>query len=399
MQTAINLLPNHFPGIYGEMKGAVESRIFEVDFKGFIKKMYEACILEEFNHDIIGVEEYERSQERRNSRNGFYQRNLDTVYGWIQEIQIPRPRKGGFSPRCLKKFGRRELALERLVRECYVRGISTRDVSWITESLADIPLSSATVSRLTDEWLVEVKRWHERKLPDDYIYLMLDGVWIKNRYMGGKRRLILVAYGIKSDGVREIIDYRFAQSESESCWLKFLTNLSYRGLEGKQLKLITTDGCHGLGNALEIVYPTTPHQLCWAHKMRNILQYVKEKDKTEVNQGLRHLFSGEWTVKKATTLINSWRRRWYKRYPQAVRCLERNMEHMLLYLDCPGEHHKAIRTSNHIERQFKEYRRRMKPMEMTPTLLSADKILFALTMVRNDKLKEYPLLFTHKTLH
>jgi putative transposase len=399
MQIATALLPNHFSGIYQEMRGEAENR-FEIDFKGWQKQVLERVSLMEFEELVIGVPPHVRGDLRKNQRNGFYERSLDTVFGWIKDLKIPRPRVGGFTPTCLgKKYGRRQESLNRLVVECFRRGVSTRDVERVTEALCGVSISAAAVSRLTSEWDREVRRWHQRELKDDYVYLMFDGIWIKNRSLGKKRQLILVAYGIKLDGSREMIDYTFTHSEKEENWLKFLTNLQHRGLEGKNLQLITTDGCGGLANAISICFPTTPHQLCWAHKMRNILKYVKREDQGKVKVGLSPLFKKTWTEKKALTLINKWMKKWRVTYPRAVRCLERNLDQLLHYLWCHPGHHKAVRTSNHIERQFREYRRRMRPMDIIPNQSAADRILYAQTMIRNEKLREYPMTFTHKTLH
>lgn len=401
MQIAGAVLPNHFRGIYREMKGEIERKIFEIDYQGWLKSVLEETSLAEFEELVIGVPSHVRSEGRKNQRNGFYQRSLDTVFGWIEALRIPRPRSGGFTPTCLeKKYSRRQEALNRLVQECFWRGVSTRDVNAITGALCGVSLSSTTVSRLTKTWDQEVKRFHQRTLSDDYRYLMFDGIWIKNRSLGKTRRLILVAYGIKEDGSREVIDYTFALSESEENWLKFLTNLQHRGLEGKTLDLITTDGCGGLANAIAVAFPGAAHQLCWAHKMRNVLQSVKKGDQKKVREGLSKLFEGHWTEKAATTQIRSWMREWKSTYPKAVHCLEKDLDRLLLYLECPPEHHRALRTSNHIERQFKEYRRRMRPMEIIPNQKAADRILYALTQIRNEKLTEYPLQpFTHQKLH
>lgn len=289
--------------------------------------------------------------------------------------------------------------LNRVVMECFRRGVSTRDVEKITQALCGVTISSASVSRLTSTWDTDVKRWHQRPLSDTYVYLMFDGIWIKNRSLGEKRRLILVTYGITFDGTREVIDYTFARSEKEEHWLRFLTHLQHRGLEGKHLELITTDGCGGLANAISIAFPGVPHQLCWAHKMRNVLQSVKRDDQKSVKAGISPLFEGMWTEKRATTLINRWMKRWRLVYPKAVRCLEKDLDRLLLYLSCDPRHHKAIRTSNHIERQFREYRRRMRSMDMIPNQQAAERILYALTMIRNEKLGAYPMTFTQKTLH
>lgn len=400
MQTALALLPNHFPGIYQEMKGELERQIFEVDFKGWQKQMLEGMSIIEFDELVIGVPPHVRGGLRKNQRNGFYQRNLDTVFGWIEGLKIPRPRVGGFTPTCIgKKYGRRQEALNRLAVECFRRGVSTRDVEKITEALCGVSISAASVSRLTSEWDREVRRWHQRELNDDYVYLMADGIWIKNRSLGKKRRLILVIYGIKLDGTREIIDYTFARSEKEENWLKFLTNLQHRGLKGDNLQLITTDGCGGLTNAIAICFPGVDHQLCWAHKMRNVLKSIRRDDLAKVKAELSPLFKGRWTEKRAMSLINKWIRRWRDIYPKAAHCLGKDLDRLLHYLWCDPSHHQAIRTSNHIERQFREYRRRMRPMDLIPNQPAADRILYAQTMIRNEKLREYPMAFTQKTLH
>lgn len=401
MQIAGAILPNHLAGIYKEMRGEIEAQIFNIDFKGLMKQALEDVSLIEFNETIVGVAPYKRNGQRLNYRNGFYKRSLDTVFGWIEGIKIPRPRYGGFVPRCIGgKYNRRQESLNRVVTECFWRGISTRDVKKITEALCGVSLSAQTVSRLTTKWDDEVKRWHQRKLSDDYVYLMFDGIWIKNRTLSKKKRLILVAYGIKCDGKREIIDYGFAGSESAENWIKFLTNLHYRGLEGAKLELIVTDGCRGLINAVDTVFPAVSHQLCWAHKMRNILKSVKISDKKKVKAGLDPIFKEELKEKQASTLLQRWAKKWRPVYPKAVHCLEKDIDNLLLYFSCDPKHHKAIRTSNHIERQFKEYRRRMRPMEIIPNKQSADRILYAITMRRNEKLEEYPLFnFTQNMLH
>ena len=359
-------------------------------------------MLTEFEEKIICVESHKRDEEeRRNYRNGFYYRSLQTVYGLIEDLKVPRPRIGGFTPSVFEKYERREKKLNELITECFWRGISTRDMTHIMNKIADVHISATVVSRLTAKWDEEVYHWHSRALSDDYVYLVLDGVWIKNRSFGKqKRRLVLVAYGIKEDGTREIIDYKLGHSESENNWQRFLSELVARGLEGKNLKLIVSDGCKGLGNAVDLVFPFVNHQLCWAHKMRNILKNVKKSDQEAVNKGLKKLFTDEVDSRaKAMKIIWSWARKWRKIYPKAVQCLERDLDKLLLYMDCPKEHHRALRTSNHIERQFKEFRRRLKSMEMLPNRDSADRAMYALSQIRNEKLKAYPLEFTHKYLH
>jgi putative transposase len=384
----------------GEIHQSLEERVFEFDIKPWLQKVLEDCILTEFEEKKICVEEYERSQKRKNQRNGFYMRSLMTVHGMIKDLKVPRPRFGGFTPVAFERYQRRETKLDKMMTECFWRGISTRDMTHVVHQLTGCHVSASIVTRLTKKWTHEALRWHERPLADEYVYVMLDGVWIKTRSMGSKRRLVLVAYGVKGDGQREIIDYQLSQSESEANWQKFLTALVHRGLKGEKLKLIISDGCKGLGNAVDLVFPWVKHQLCWAHKMRNILSHIKAGDQLKVKQDLGQLFE-EKTKTKADVqkILWSFRKKWRHKYPKAINCLERDMERLLHYLECPEAHHRALRTSNHIERQFKEFRRRLRSMEVLPNKNSAERALYALTQIRNEKLKAYPLSFTQNYLH
>lgn len=377
-------LEKQLESAFFEVHRAVKDFVYEVDFKRWFKVMLEDCMMTEFEENLVCVPSYERDEKRKNQRNGFYYRSLQTVLGLIEDLKVPRPRVGGFTPGIFQKYERRQKSINKVITECYWRGISTRDVSHVVQALTGVHVAASVVTRLTKKWNEEASLWHRRDLFDDYNYLMFDGVWIKNRSMGERRRLVLVAYGIKSDGQREMIDYQLSQSESESNWQKFLTQLAARGLQGKNLKLIVTDGCKGLQNAIDTVYPLVDHQLCWAHKMRNILKNVKTKDQEKVGSGLRQLFGKDAVKNKETamTIIWKWQKQWRGIYPRAVKCLDRDLERLLHYFSCPVEHHMAIRTSNHIERQFKELRRRMRSMEVLPNKSCADRTLYALMQIR-----------------
>jgi putative transposase len=118
--------------------------------------------------------------------------------------------------------------------------------------------------------------------------VVLDGVWLKvRRAFGPQRVLLLVAYGIRRDGRRELLAFTRAKSESQAGWEGLLNDLFQRGLRGKNLQLVISDGCPGLARALETVYPRVRHQRCWVHKMRNILEKVRRCDEKQVKAQAR----------------------------------------------------------------------------------------------------------------
>jgi len=139
-----------------------------------------------------------------------------------------------------------------------------------------------------------VKQFHLARLSDDYAYLFLDGVSLRVRRPARRKRVhMLVAYGVRRDGTRHLLAFIRSQGESQADWEDLLGDLYRRGLEGKQLGLIVTDGCAGLAAAIPTVYPRVRHQRCWVHKMCNILEKVRKRDYDEVKTGAQAIYLAE----------------------------------------------------------------------------------------------------------
>src|SRR5437588_352611 len=136
-----------------------------------------------------------------------------------------------------------------------------------------------------------VRQFHQAQLSDDYAYLFLDGVSLRVRRPAGRKRVqMLVAYGVRRDGRRHLLAFLRSQGESQADWEGLLQDLYRRGLEGKHLALIVTDGCAGLAAAIPTVYPRARHQRCWVHKMRNILEKVRKSDHAAVKTGAQAIY-------------------------------------------------------------------------------------------------------------
>ena len=150
----------------------------------------------------------------------------------------------------------------------FIQGVSTAKVGNVLEVLCGELVSKSTVSKLALSLEEEVRAYQQRRLEDDFVFLYLDGLSVKSRKeLKADRWQLLVAYGIRADGSRELIGFQKYPSESTSCWQTFLENLKMRGLKGQ---LIILDGSKGLWQAVETVYPQVETQLCWVHKLRNV---------------------------------------------------------------------------------------------------------------------------------
>ena len=81
-----------------------------------------------------------------NSRNGFYERDLDTSYGRLH-IKVPRDRNGHFEQQLIPDYARRTDEPETTIITLYKKGINTREISfWITHSIRRRP------QRITRRW-------------------------------------------------------------------------------------------------------------------------------------------------------------------------------------------------------------------------------------------------------
>jgi transposase-like protein len=250
-------------------------------------------------------------------------------------------------------------------------------VGAVLEGMLGEPVSAQTVSRIARSLDREVARFHEAPLADDVRYLFLDGVSMRVKGAAGvQRRLVLCAYGISVWGQCRLLAFRLAQSESAAAWEAFLNQLQVRGLAGRWLRLVVTDGCAGLHTALSVVYPYVPRQRCWAHKLRNVAGLLKRDQQRPCLDEARTIYQAA-TRRQAVQRYWAWARRWRDAAPKAVACLERDLEELLPFLACPAAHRRKVRTTNAIERAFREVRRRTRPMSCFTNNSSCERIIYA----------------------
>ncbi len=310
---------------------------------------------------------YERgARKRRQYRNGYYERDFVTRFGTLR-LRIARTRGKSFLPCGLQRFQRCAEEVSMLIREAFLRGISTRQVGRVVAVLSGERVvavlsgemvSAQTVSKLTRDLDQAVGEFHQARLSDDYAYLFLDGVSLRIRRSAGRKRVqMLVAYGVRRDGSRHLLAFLRSQGESQADWEALLQDLYRRGREGKQLGLIVTDGCPGLAAAIQIVYPRARHQRCWVHKMRNILEKVRKCDHDEAKSGAQAIYLAESRA-RAEAGFRAFRARWRRQYAAMVRRLERDLPELLSFFAFPRHLWRKLRTTNVIERCFVEVRRR-----------------------------------------
>jgi transposase-like protein len=317
-------------------------------------------------------------------RNGTYRRHLLTSMGDI-ELAVPRTRRWS-AVELLEAYARRTRDVDRCILAGFVLGLSTRKVSEALLPMLGERFSPSTVSRVAKTLDHAVAEYHRRPLSNRYRVLQFDGVVLSRKTgAGARRRPVLVVLGILPDRRKEVIDFVLAKNESQVAWEGLLNDLYRRGLTGEGVQQITIDGCPGLAAALETVYPRIPVQRCWAHKVRNVLDRVRQKDREAVKRDLRKIYQAR-SRGAAVEAVVRFGHHWSGEYTTAVRCLTKDIEELLTFFEFSDpEWRRTARTTNAIERRFREVRRRTRPMGVFSDRTSIERILFAVFEYENRK--------------
>ena len=371
-----------------------------VDLNAHLRRLTKSLIEDTMDEEMISYQKrkrYQRVGDRTDYRNGYYRRGLDTTFGPIDDIAVPRSRHGLFKTAVFTRYHRRQQAVDDAVCNVFLRGISTRDVAGALQPVLGTAISASAVSRITKRLDRNVKEFHERRLLDEYQFLFLDGITLSVKgSLKARKILILVAYGITLFGKKELIAFRIANAESATACEGFLNDLFRRGLEGKNLKLIITDGSKGFISAIEVVYPHAKHQRCWVHKLRNATKYLRKADLDPFKADARTVYCST-THREAVGAFKRLRRQWRRICPKAVECIERDLDELLSFLTIPIKKqfrefiHRQIRTTNIIERSFREVRRRTRPMGCFTNYDSVSRIVYAIFNRLNTKWQDKPL--------
>ena len=332
--------------------------------------------------NYLGVEPYQRSNERQGHANGYKPKTVQTRMGDIT-FAIPQVRDGGFYPQALEKGQRSERALTLTLAEMYVQGVSTRKVKAIVEQLCGSEVSSSTVSRAAAGLDENLQAWRNRPL-GEMIYLFLDARYEKVRQDGQIRdAAILIAAGLDRFGKRHLLGVSVSLGEQEIHWRTFLQSLVTRGLCGTQL--ITSDDHAGLKAARMAVFGGVPWQRCQFHLQQNASAYVPRKEmRSEVATDIRTIFNAP-DRPMAETYLKKTVEKYAKSASRLADWLETNIPEGLTVLAFPVKHQRRLRTSNLIERLNREIRRRTALVSIFPNEMSCLRLISAVLMEYDEE--------------
>ena len=360
---------------------AVEAVAGDRDLMKALMKEALQEVLEGEMTEFLGAAPGERTESRNGYRAGDSSRNLVTRIGKL-ELRVPRDRNGEFSTALFERYARSEKALVAALAEMYVQGVSTRKVKAITEELCGHSFSASSISSINKGLDAALERFANRRLEEDYPYLILDARDKKVREAGViVQRAVLIAIGINWEGQRQVLAVELASCESQSSWKDFLVRLKERGLSG--VEFVVSDDHAGLKKAIREVLTEAAWQRCYVHFLRNALDYLPRRADDDCLQELRWIYDRR-DIQEANRDLAAWIAKWQGKYPKLVDWVESNIGETLTFYRLPRAHHKHMKSTNMLERLNEEIKRRTRVVRIFPNADSCLRLIRALCVETHE---------------
>lgn len=292
--------------------------------------------------------------------NGYSPRQGDTALGCIPDLQVPRLRHGALPSSGFGRYRRRWTKVDQLLLNCLMGGLSTRTAVKIMSRHFHWSLSPSSISRLTRHLEASLIQFHQAPLTDDYVGLIVDGAWYRFRRLYGPQRVLLTVLGVKADGTVVLLAFHVARHESALEIARLLRDLKGRGLRGESLRLIVGDGAGGIPAAAAEVYPWATFQLCCWHHLQTLKTYATDPviGRTLLREAA-HCYHAR-DPRQVQRRLQAFLARWKDRQAQAIEAFRSRLDPTLPYLSLPVRMHRWFRTTNYLERLFRDIRSRTK---------------------------------------
>ena len=321
---------------------------------------------------FLGNEKYSTDgYNTGNSRNGYYERDLDTKYGKLH-ISVPRDRNGAFEQKLIPDYARRTDDLETTIITLYRKGITTREITDLIEKLYGHYYSPATISNISRAVENQVREFHSRPLSSRYVVIFMDATYLNVRRDSVAKEPLHVLLGITPDGTREILDYALYPTESAANYEEMIQGIKSRGV--KQVLLFASDGLEGMRDAVKRQFPDADHQQCWVHLSRTVCRYLRKKDRKEILGDLKIVYRAK-SEEEAEEALQEFLNKHGGQYPKLSGIFERAKASLFKFYRFPEEIRQSIYTTNIIERSNKCLKHKSKVKEQFPNENSLERFV------------------------
>lgn len=336
--------------------------------------------MEKERDDFLHASAYERSSERLDYRNGYYERDFTMSIGKLT-LKVPRTRNGEFSPSVFEKYSRCDQAFVLSMIEMVINGVSTRKVTHIVEQLCGENVSKSFVSSLTQKLDPIVNDWARRPLNGTYFpFVFVDAMYVKVReHNKVVSKAVYIATALTEDNRREILGLMVDHVENYDSWCRFFQQLKSRGLQSP--KLVISDAHQGLQKAIMREFIGTSWQRCNVHFKRNVFEKLPKKDSVEIRTMIKRIFEAV-TIEDMRNFKDELMDKFSEqpRFEKALKVLDEGFEDTIQYMEHPESIRPHIRSTNSLERLNQEVRRRERVIRIFPNTQSAFRLVGAVLL-------------------
>jgi putative transposase len=358
------------------LKNESVDEVFRVELENAVNELLSTELTAHLNYKKYDPAGYNSG----NSRNGYYTRTLHSKFG-VLNILVPRDRNGEFSPQTIPPYKRNTDDLETTIIQLYKKGITTREIADLIEKMYGHYYTPQTISNITKAVENQVKEYHSRPISSRYVVVYCDATFLNVRRDSVAKEALHIIIGITPEGNKEVLDFALYPTETASNYKDMLLNLRERGME--HVLLFVTDGLSGLCEACLEVFPDAKHQSCWSHIIRNVMKYVRSRDKKTVLNDLKRVYNAE-TLEAAKNELYGFLSKYQIIYPKIALLLS-DITSLFTFYDFPETIRKSIYTTNIIENFNKNLKRGTKRKEQFPNEDSLERYVCSYCIDYNQK--------------
>ena len=354
------------------------------DVENALKNLFKDTLQELLNAELtehLGYEKNEYTENNDNYRNGYSNKIVHSSQGDIN-LNIPRDRQGSFDPIVVEK-GQKDISnIEHKIIRMYARGMSNKDIHDQIEEIYGVKISPDMVTAITDKIIPEIQEWKHRQLDEQYAIVFVDATYFSVKENGiVVKKAVYIALGVTMEGEKEILGFYIGNAESAKYWMSVLNELKNRGL--KDILIMCADGLKGLKEAIATVYPKTEFQRCIVHLIRNTLKYVSYKDRKELAQDLKLIYTAS-CENEGYNNLQELKLKWEGR-KVSLENWENNWENIQPFFKYGPQTRKIMYTTNAIESLNNSYKRLNKGRRVFPTEQSLEKSMYLSTKIITEK--------------
>jgi len=338
------------------------------ELDGFLKELFvrgtEQILQGEMDNHLGYSKHALKGDNPANSRNGYGKKHLKSEYGNV-ELNVPRDRNASFDPQIVPKRCNTRTGIENLVISLYAKGMSNSDIEQQLMELYEIPLSTTSISTITDRVKQDVIEWQNRPLDEVYAIVWMDAIVFKVRENSRVvNKAIYLAVGLKTNGLKEVLGLWLGKTESSSFWMTVLSDLQSRGV--KDILVTCTDNLHGFTSTIQSIFPESKTQICVVHQIRNACKYVSYKERKAFTADMREIYTAP-NQEAALHALTKFEEKWGDKYQYAIDSWRNNWTELTVFFEFPVEIRKIIYTTNLIENLNGKIRKYTKTKMSFPT--------------------------------